>query len=350
MSGSAEIQILRDEPRSRDRLDGLAGRIHIKLRTCSESLGDPVNSYLHVGTGFLRLSIDEEVLRRRAAQARNKAELERLVRELSEKIQVDYAQFVLTAGGVPVIPGSSVKGNVRSRLELSFVPKDGKVRCCLIRATRTPLQPPKPGKQGWRHFRIWEKALGFDRGGACNYTKKMMKKTKMKRKTGVCLICGLFGTAGLGSLIEFGDLQGRGVKLVEVDLPTGEKLLAAPSGSTFEGTITFRNLKPEELGLLLYGMGMRDSSLGRPVLLGKLKYRRYPPRVFGVVRYELVDLELAPFSQPLDADGIRVGPGSRPETPKLDGLVKALIGRARSAFEGELLDVDEVQELGRLRA
>ncbi len=366
MSGSAEIQILRQDPRRRDRLDGLAGRIRIKLRTCSESLGDPVNSYLHVGSGFLRLVIDEEDLRRRASQARSRAELERLVRELSEKIQMDYAQFVLTAGEEPFIPGSSVKGNVRSRLELSFVPRGGVVRCCLIRATRTPLQPPKPGKQGWRHFRMWERTLRFDRRDACNLTQTSESDTQQTSEFKVCLLCDIFGTAGLGGLIEFGDLKGKNVKLEPVKLftlrrrPRG-RLWAAPPGSTFEGTITFRNLKPEELGLLLYGMGMRDSSQGRPVLLGKLKYQgnllvesesKYPRNrqvVFGVVRYELVDLELAPFSQPLYVDGIRVGPGFRPETTKLDELVKALVGRARSAFEGELLDVDEVRELERLR-
>jgi len=342
-SSSHSVQVKRQKPRSRDKLDGLAGRIRIRLRACSRSLGDPLDSYLHVGTGFLRLIIDEEELRRRASLAKNRADLERLVREFNEKIQVDYEQFVLLKSGAPVVPGSSVKGNVRSRIELSFVPRDDVVRCCLIRATDYPVQPPPRGQHGWRHFSIWEKSLSFPRDKACNYTGK-------KAKRGVCLLCDLFGTAGLAGLIEFGDLVGTDVKLVEVDLPTGEKLLAAPPGSTFEGTATFRNLKTEELGLLLFGMGMRDSRLGRPVLLGKMKYRRYPPHVFGVVRYELLALELAPFSHPLDAGGLRVEPGSKLDDSELDGVVRDLVGRARSAFEGELLDVDEVNKLERVRA
>ncbi len=342
-SSLSKVRVLRQEPRSRDRVDGLAGRLHIRLRACSRSLGDPLDSYLHIGTGALRLIIDEEELRRRASLAKNRAELERLVREFSEKIQVDYEQFVLLKSGAPVVPGSSVKGNVRSRIELSFVPRDDVVRCCLIRATDYPVQPPPRGQHGWRHFSIWEKSLSFRRDGACDYTGK-------KGESVVCLLCDLFGTAGLAGLIEFGDLVGTGVNLVEVGLPTGEKLLAAPPGSTFDGTVTFRNLRPIELGLLLFGMGMRDSRLGRPVLLGKMKYRRYPPHVFGVVRYELAILELAPFSQPLDAEGLRVEPGSKLDDSELDGVVRDLVRRARSEFEGELLDVDEVGKLERLRA
>ncbi len=335
------VKVLRNKPRSRDRLDGLTGRLNIMLRTCSRSLGDPVDSYLHVGSGFLKLVIDEEELRRRASQARRRDELNRLVEDFSRRIEEDYSEFVMRSR-TPVIPGSSVKGNVRSRLELSFKPKDGKIRCCFIRATDNPVQPPRRGKHGWRHFRIWQDSLKFIRDGdkACDYTVKKAKR--------VCLLCDLFGTAGLAGLIEFSDLVRTGVNLVKVDLPTGEKLLAVPPGKTFEGSVTFRILKPEELGLLLYGMGMRDSRLGRPVLLGKLKYRRYPNYVFGVVRYELASLELAPFSQHLDAGGFRVEPGSKLEGSELDALVKSLIGRARSAFEGELLDVDEVGALERL--
>lgn len=344
---STSVRVFRSEPRPRDRPSDLAGRLTVRLRACSRSLGDRIDSHLHVGTGALRLVVDEDYLRRRAALAKGRHDLERLVQELSNTIQLDHEQFVLLkdvkVGERPVVPGSSVKGNVRSRLELSFVPKkDGSVRCCFIRATDDPVNPPPKGQHGWRHFRIWQRSLRFRRGEACDYTDEYT--------TGVCLLCDLFGTAGLAGLIDFGDLVGTGVNLARVDLPTGEKLLVAPPGSTFEGTVSFRNLKPEEVGLLLYGMGMSDLRLGRPVLLGKMKYRRYPQRVFGVVRYELVGLELAPFSQPLDVDGTFVGPGSKPEASKLDNVVKALVGRALSAFEGELLDVDEVVELERIGA
>jgi len=336
----SSVRVARGKPRPRDRFEGLAGRLEVRLRACSKELGDPVDSYLHVGTGALMLAIDEARLRQRAAAARSRRQLERLVSELSGELQLDYAQFSALAGR-PAVPGSSVKGNVRSRLELSLIPKDGVVRCCLIRASEEPLEPPPPGEHGWRHFRIWEQALGFEREPACSYTEEEGQ---------VCLCCDLFGTAGLQGLVEFSDFLGENVRIKRVDLPTGEKLEAAEPGSAFAGRISFRNLKPWELGLLLYGMGLRDSRIGRPVLFGKVKYRRYPGLVFGVVRYEVAALELAPFSQPLEAGGARVEPGSKVEGEALDGLVRALVEAARAELDGELLDVDEVGKLERLAA
>ena len=335
------VRVLRVGPRRRDVLEGLAGRLEVKLRACSRAQGDSVDSYLHVGTGALRLVIDEAWLRQRVPAAKSRQQLEQLVSELSEKIQLDYAQFSMVVGR-PAVPGSSVKGNVRSRLELSFVPKDGSVRCCLTRATEEPLEPPPPGEHGWRHFRIWRQALEFEREPACEYTEE--------EEGQVCLCCDLFGTAGLQGLVEFSDFLGEGARVRRVDLPTGEKLEAARPGSTFAGRVSFRNLKAWELGLLLYGMGLRDSRTGKPVLLGKVKYRRYPKLVFGVVRYEVAALELAPFSQTLEAEGARVEPGSKVEGELLDRLVRALVEAARSELGEELLDVDEVGELERIAA
>jgi len=314
--------------------------LEVKLRSCSTALGDPVDSYLHVGTGALRLVLDGAQLRR-AAAARARQQLEQLVSELSGRIQLDYLQFPSTAGR-PVVPGSSVKGNVRSRLELSFAPKDGVVRCCLIRATEEPLEPPEPGEHGWRHFRIWRQALEFEREPACDYSEG--------EEGQVCLCCDLFGTAGLQGLVEFSDFPAERAAIERVSLPTGEKLEATKPGSTFAGRVAFRNLEAWEVGLLLYGMGLRESRLGRPVLLGKVKYKRYPNLIFGVVRYEVAALELAPFSQPLDAGGTRIEPGVRIEGEHLDGLVRALVEAARAELDGELLDVDEVGELERVSA
>jgi hypothetical protein len=97
-------------------------------------------------------------------------------------------------------------------------------------------------------------------------------------------------------------------------------------------------------------MGLRRSRLGRPVLLGKMKYRRYPNYVFGVVRYEVPQLELSSFSQSLEIGGLRVESGSRVEGEILDKLVHALVGRAQAELSRELLDVDEVGRLERLEA
>jgi hypothetical protein len=336
------VRVRRERPRARDEVIDLVGRVEVALRTCSRRLGDPVDSYLHVGTGFLQLSVDLSELRNYLGRAKTRAELERALEEVEIKIVRDYSSF-FTIGGKLVIPGSSIKGNVRSRIELSFVPKDGTVRSCLVRATRQPVSPPPRGTQGWRHFRIWSKALSFAREGPCDYS---------EGEGGVCLVCDLFGTAGLQGLINFSDFVGVDVDratLTYLDLPTGERLEVVPPGSTFLGCVEFRNLRPAELGLLLYGMGLRNSREGRPVLLGKHKYRR-PGVVLGVVRYSVSSLELAELSKPLKVRDITVAPGGKVSGDPLDGLIEALISTAREEFEGELEDIDEVGELERIEA
>jgi len=334
------VRVKRAQPRPRDRLDGLIGRLTLRVRACSRRLGDPVDSYLHVGTGTLRLSIDEARFDQLVRAAGSRDQLQRVVEGLSQELQLEYADFASVKGTV-VLPGSTVKGNVRARLELSFAPSEGSVRSCLIRASDEPLEPPSPREHGWRHFKIWSEALGFAREPACDYTEE---------EEGVCLLCDIFGTAGLQGLVGFSDLAGEHLQLKAIELPTGEKLSVAPPGSTFTGSATFTNLKDWELGLLLLGMGLRESRLGRPVLLGKVKYRRYPNYIFGVVRYEVSRLELSNFSESLEIEGMHVESGSRVEGEILDKLVHALVGRARDELGEELLDVDEVGRLERLEA
>ncbi|WP_288104685.1 RAMP superfamily CRISPR-associated protein, partial [Thermofilum sp.] len=121
------VSVVRGPPRDRGKVEGLAGRLFVTIRVSSRATGDGADSYLHVGSGLQRIVVDEEELRKRASGAKNRAELEKLVQELSGKIELDYAELVMV-GGKPVIPGSSVKGNVRSRIELSLKPKNGKIR------------------------------------------------------------------------------------------------------------------------------------------------------------------------------------------------------------------------------
>jgi len=332
------LKVVRRRPRDRSRLEGLAGRLRVSLRACSKKLGDDYDSYLHIGTGLLRVSLDRSLLAE-AERARGR-DLERLVERLAQTISIDYRQFSATRLGL-VIPGSSVKGNVRGRLELSFVPRDGSVRACFVRSS-PPGPVPEPGRQGWRHYRIWERALRGHRD-ACSCTGEW-------EECEVCILCDLFGTAGLKGLVEFSDFVGVGASVDRLDLPTGERVEAVPPGSRFAGEVTFTNLEPVELGLLLFGMGLRGSRVGKPVLLGKLKYRRDLTRIFGVVRYELEGLELAPVSRPLSAGGLQLAPGSSVQGEQLDKIVAELVGLALREFEGELVDVDEVGAVDRLAA
>ncbi len=323
----ALVKVIRSSPRPRDRFEGISGVLNASIRTCSAAAGDPLDSYLHVGAGTLRLSMEKEYVEQLLTHAELRRDLERVVEDLESKISLDYSEFAGTREG-PVIPGNSVKGNVRSRLELSFVPKGDFIRSCLIVSGSSP-----PGWEEHTHFKLWRSSLSFSREGPCSYTKGL---------GGVCLLCDLFGTAGLQSLIQFSDFVGKNVNLHPINLPTGERFLAAPPGSTFTGKIVFRNLKAPELGLLLYGMGIRNSKLGKPVLLGRMKYRRDLPYTFGIVRYSVDSLFIAPFSQQLEVNDLKIQPGRLISGVELDGLSSGLISLVQREFSNELVDVNEV--------
>ena len=337
------VSVVRGPPRDRGKVEDLAGRLFVTIRVSSRASGDGADSYLHVGSGLQRIVVDEEELRKRASGAKSRAELEKLVQEFSSKIELDYAELVIV-GGKPVIPGSSVKGNVRSRIELSLKPKNGKIRSCLIRDTRTPVSPPPKGKHGYRHFMIWKESLSFYRGEACEYV------SEKGQRAGVCLVCDLFGTSGLKGVIEFGDFVGDKVNPVKLNLPGNEKIWAVPPGSVFQGKVDFQSLKDWELGLLLYGMGIRDSRLGRLVLLGKHKYRERGSYVFGLVRFQVEGLELSPLSRDLSIGETVVKKGEKAKTETLDGIVSALVSRAKEELRDELLDIDEVGRLEQLES
>lgn len=261
-------------------------------------------------------------------------ELERLVKtggfeaaaqELSKGIWTEHKSFS-SVGGKPCIPGSSVKGNVRSRIELSLVSRNGQARSCFIRAS-----PPNMARspRAWRHRSIWGQVLSEDRWPPCDLTKGDK----------VCLVCDIFGTAGLRSLVLFGDFVGDGVALEKLDVRPGLRLMVAPKGSRFKGIVTFSNLKPHEIGLLLHGMGLTDGVMGRVVMLGRLKYvGSAGGRPIGKVRYIVNSISISNISEPL----FNLSPGTSIEGGELERTVREVLRAAREEYGGGLRVVEEV--------
>ncbi|MEM2612362.1 MAG: RAMP superfamily CRISPR-associated protein [Thermoproteota archaeon] len=307
-----KVEVIRQNPSDRSSYEGLVGSITASITTLS---------YLHVGSGQqIAFKVIEDKVSGKT------------------RFEEDYLPFA-SIGRFIAIPGSSVKGNIRSRLELSFKSKDGKVRSCFIRGSRL-YGAPQVGKHGWRHYRIWEHAVKEERGMPCDHT----------AGAPVCLICNIFGTAGLKSLVEFSNFFGEDVTGEPQNLEYEMKLIAVPPNTSFKGSISFRNLKPEELGLILLGMGITDSKVGRPVLFGRLKYRsQVSGRTFGRIKYEVLEIRLSKFSQPLQMKGrILMEPGSY-EKERLDEIVKTLTNHALHTYEGEFQIVKEVDVVEKLQ-
>lgn len=305
------VEVVRQPPSDRSIYKGLIGSIEASITTIS---------YLHVGSG---------------PQAAVK-----VLEDKTGKIRFEEGYMPFASIGRRItIPGSSVKGNIRARLELSFKSKNGKVKSCFVRASLLYREPPI-GKHGWRHYRIWEHVLKEDRGIPCDHTKGAP----------VCLICNIFGTAGLKSLIEVSNFSGDNITGEPQDLEHGIRLIAVPPNTCFRGSIYFYNLKPEELGLVFLGMGLTESKVGMPVLLGRLKYRKQVSgRTFGRVRYEVLGIRLSKYSQPLRiGENDLMKPGSY-EKGRLDEIIKTLTRYALHTYEGEFQIVKEVDIIEKLQ-
>lgn len=326
---SVSLRVVRDNPRLRDSYIDLCGYLDASIIVDSNKL-----SFLHIGSGkeFFEVNINElkEVyskVKHIDASFLNKI-----------KIKKGYDEFASRAKKI-IIPGSSIKGNVRSRIELSFKGYNGIVRSCFINAGRPIAKEPMKGFFGWRHYRIWKEVLSENRGVPCNFTE--MNK--------VCLVCDLFGTSGLKSLIDFDDFECVNANIEYLDLPFGIKVQAVSAGSEFKGRIYFKNLKEYELGLLLLGMGIKDSFEGRSVILGRFKYRsKMDSFKFGRVKYRLNELKLSKYSRLLSIDNIVLQPNKSIKGDQLSKLCKLLTDSALKKFENEFKIIDEVKILDEL--
>ncbi|MBO3842805.1 MAG: hypothetical protein FGF48_10405 [Candidatus Brockarchaeota archaeon] len=317
------VQVIKNPPRDRSKFEYLVGSFSVTIESIS---------YLHIGSSqYATLLKEENIIELLKKQGLTEEAIRSVV------FEERFLSFHTTAS-LPSIPASSVKGNIRSRIELSFKAKEGKVRSCFIRATRL-LLPSAVGMHGWRHHRIWGDVVLENRDQACDFT--------VNRQ--VCLVCDLLGTNGLQGLIRFSDFVGDGVRLERLSLEYGMDVLAAPPNSRFKGFIDFLNLKPEEMGLLFVGMGLRNSARGKDVLLGRFKYRSQMKNYkLGRVVYQIEKLRVSEFSKPIEIDGISLKPGQTLEGEALSNLVNMFVTNAMHYYEGELNIKDEVSAVEKL--
>lgn len=240
----ANAQIDRRRPAGHEALrqDALSGRIELTLEALS-----PV----HVASGLLQLTQD----------ARRP-----LMREM------------VSVGGMPVIPGSSFKGCVRSIAEA--------LSASCVRVTRT------------RDVQRWIEGC--------------------RSKEQLCVSCRMFGAQDYQAPLRFGDLRlcddpARFVELAELpqffrprpESPIyrergGRKFYmhgaqqaegdtpaeVCRAGSIFEGVIDFTNLSEAQLGLLLVALGQDPEHVLFPKLGGA------KPACYGTIRVNIASLRL----------------------------------------------------------
>lgn len=271
------------------------GTVAVRVRTVGESVdrlyGDNehcatlklglklrvVDDYIHVGTG------DLYPLNLQALAEMIKEEARRKSRSLSfqEMLDITRSASRLLGGLVivkrmykcrdrPCIPGSTFKGVVRSRIELGSLGSNagagGQVLTKMLYGSQPPKSLPLQGSHGWRHARIWCESVFEDR--------------KVPGQ-GITVLEDLVGRAdkeSLGSRVFFPDLRlASEDKTVILQLDHGETVEAVPRGAVFEGEIIFQNVSLEDVGVILYGLGLDKrylcNNMSPRVLIGAFKYR-----------------------------------------------------------------------------
>lgn len=257
MSSALRVSIARHT--DRDRLssdDMLTGAIEATVSALS---------YIHISSRE-ELEYNEAIVRRlmREGIERVLKDLNRYRGELEGAFSLRIA--AVKYGGRLCIPGSTVKGLLRARLEYLAEPYDGSIDSCFR------VVGGRSKAASHRHEKIWGYRLTGTRvvagGESCDPN---------QTNGAVCSVCNIFGAPGLVSRIYVGNFcAGEGSpaeRVIEVlELPYGERLEAVRPGTSFGGRIIFRGVTPEELGLLFIAMGYDSTGRIMPVLIGRHKY------------------------------------------------------------------------------
>ena len=292
------VHVKKNKATRRDMADPsamLMGKLRLICKVLEEVDGIP--NFLHIGSGEYKLSYDEKALK---ALETKVTDLKGLIEHLQGQPEILRAEYmdIVRYANKPCIPGSSIKGTVRARLELSFTAEKGVVYSCFHSADRLSYK----NQPGWFHFKLWMPATQEQRNN-----NKVCNATAPYNKVKVCATCNLLGAPGLASRIFFGNLEHVKGHLVRLELDRGEKIIAFAPGSVFQGDITFLGLRDEELGLLLVGLGANENGIFVPILMGKSKYRcrkvikSEPPDWtgktvrFGVLKIEVQELNIIDF-------------------------------------------------------
>lgn len=259
---SIPVQVFREKYTRRDKI--LKDR-SIYILTLNAIV--PTDSYLITASSTQLPNIYNDVIKIIKTLKENKAyecefisrELENNVKKLEKlkdesreekifpKINDDY-----------VIPASTLKGAIRSRIEYKLAQKDNKSPSCYIVEENFYPQFAKNFYPQFaiNHIKFWGNDVVISKP-SCN----------ISRNDYVCIVCDIFGCPSLSSLVNFSDaymINGHIEKLNDLNYE------AASPGSTFEFKVTCFNFDNIRLGLLLLGLEIYNQS---PIIIGRFKYQ-----------------------------------------------------------------------------
>ena len=191
-----------------------------------------VSDFLHVGSGKVDVSTSKI----------EEKDIEDFIKYGKlPNVRVTTFKSFSRAGSKIVIPGSTIKGLVRSRLELSL-PQS----CYIIDAQGTNSSPT--------YIKIFHPV------------RKQSDRFDPDKFPNICPVCDLFGNMGLGSRVNFSDAV-----LVKGETAIVNDLEVVKKGAEFQGWVRGWVKNEIEAGMVFYGLGIRPNG-SKVVLLGRFKY------------------------------------------------------------------------------
>lgn len=178
----------------------------------------------------------------------------------------------------PYIPGSSLKGAIRSRIEYKFklTKEDDEYitySCYIVEGAIFDESKIK------NHLTFWGDDVKLSRG-TC-------------RPPNVCKVCDLFGTMSLSSRVHFSDAIATSSNTTYVNLEKVGNIEVFAYGTQFSLNVTINNADTLDLGLIMLGLELFSKS---PILIGGFKYRFNPKAgrtpfngkfIFGLLSFTL---------------------------------------------------------------
>jgi CRISPR/Cas system CSM-associated protein Csm3 (group 7 of RAMP superfamily) len=175
----------------------------------------------------------------------------------------EFVKFMQTTQGL-AIPGGTVKGLVRSRLELL-------VDCACYTFLAT-----KPSRTV---SRVYQSIFHPQR----KFSERFEDNSEM------CFVCDLMGNMGLASRVSFTDLTFQDGKVNLVPM-TGSTYETVEKGSKFLGSFTVRNYDDADVGAILFALGIgRGNGI---VLMGRFKFT---DKSWGRVKFNVPNVDAGKY-------------------------------------------------------
>ncbi|MCD6514056.1 MAG: hypothetical protein J7L07_03955 [Candidatus Odinarchaeota archaeon] len=312
-------QIIRSPPSNR-------GQIQISLSMKIKAHVHE-NSFIHIGAGRTLVMVPKELDNIVKKERVTIDDLRRISRQMRSDVEPTFK-----VNDKPIIPGSSLKGAIRSRVEYLFKSSPHDVPACFRVQSRQPITS-RIKRRFWRHFLIWGEDVVSEVRQGCD-----------PKRGDVCVVCDLFGAPGLLSKVFFGNaLPINDVKLEVLTVRFGRgrlvKVEAIPPRSEFKFKMVVNGASLEQLGLLFLGMRVNE---GKPILIGKFKYREVETNKgvfrFGRLILKIEKINAASFSRnAIEKEGMNF--------ENVQKFVEKCVVIAKNKFKGYMRNIDETREL-----